>query len=114
MHWNAAVMFVVTGVLLFFGLGLPISYLLPRDIPDPLAAAPIFGLALYGVTTTVLYRYGVNLHFALAVQCFAAMAFIVVSAFRWPYSLVWTATLVVCSFATAILAILPIVRRQII
>jgi hypothetical protein len=107
MHWNAAVMFVVTGVLLFFGLGLPISYLLPRDIPDPLAAAPIFGLALYGVTTTVLYRYGVNLHFALAVQCFAAMEFIVVSAFRWPFSLVWTATLVVCSFATAILAILP-------
>jgi hypothetical protein len=101
-------MFVISGFLLFFGLGLPICYLLPRDVPDPLAAAPIFGLAWYGVTTTILYRYGVNLDFALAVQCFAAMAFIVVSAFRWPYSVGWTATLVVCSFAAAGLAILPL------
>jgi hypothetical protein len=52
------VIFLTFSLLLFCGLGIPVSLLLPKTIPDRLAAAPIFGLAIFAIVVTVAYMHG--------------------------------------------------------
>lgn len=49
---------VLFGLLLFFGLGAPVALWLPRTITDRLSAAPVFGLAIFGVVQTLAYFNG--------------------------------------------------------
>jgi hypothetical protein len=48
----------VFGLLLFFGLGAPVALWLPRTITDRWSAAPVFGLAIFGVVATLAYFNG--------------------------------------------------------
>jgi hypothetical protein len=66
--------FLALNLALFTGLGFPVCLLLP--VQGRFLAAPAFGLGIFGVAATVLYRFGVPLHWVglAAWACAAASA----------------------------------------
>jgi hypothetical protein len=66
----------VFGLLLFFGLGAPVALWLPRTITDRWSAAPVFGLAIFGVVETLAYFYGFFHEATIALAVMAAISLI--------------------------------------
>jgi hypothetical protein len=97
----------IFSLLLFCGLGYPVALMLPKSLPDRLVAAPVFGLALYGVVTSICYRYGADLRTVLLVQTVVAstaMAHLLGRTENRP----WIATVAAATLAVAVLCILPL------
>jgi hypothetical protein len=67
---------VVFGLLLFFGLGAPVALWLPRTIIDRWSAAPVFGLAVFGVVETLAYFNGFLHEATIAVVAVAAVSLV--------------------------------------
>lgn len=66
----------VFGLLLFFGLGAPVALWLPRSITDRWSAAPVFGLAIFGVVETLAYFYGFLNEATIALATMAAASIV--------------------------------------
>lgn len=67
---------VVFGLLLYFGLGAPVAFWLPRTIIDRWSAAPVFGLAVFGVVETLAYFNGFLREATIALVALAAVSLI--------------------------------------
>src|SRR5258708_3667446 len=107
MQFGDVVGLAIFSLLLFCGLGYPVALMLPKSLPDRLIAAPVFGLALYGVVTSICYRYGFDLRMALLVQTAAALTAMAYLLGREETRL-WIATVAVATLVVAVLCILPL------
>lgn len=99
-------LFLAFGVLLFFGLGVPYSLLLPHKIPDRLAAAPVFGLAVFAIVTTVGYLYGAPHVAAVALPVLATAGLI--AGFVLSSTRTWLAILLATGFAVGVVCLAPL------
>jgi hypothetical protein len=69
--------FLFFSLLMMFGLGLPVSRLLPASFPDRFAAAPMFGLAIFAVITAIAYFHGVLASATIAAEALATVSLLI-------------------------------------
>ncbi|WP_159011719.1 hypothetical protein [Bradyrhizobium sp. S69] len=94
-------------LLIFFGLGLPISLLLPVTIPDRLAAAPIFGLAVFAIATTIAYANGVLFGAVMALLALAVCG-LISGFFAASSDRIWLATLFLAGLSVGTICLAPL------
>ncbi|WP_159011712.1 hypothetical protein [Bradyrhizobium sp. S69] len=85
---------------------MPCSLLLPRKIPDRLAAAPVFGLAVFVIVTTVGYLYGAPNVAAVALPVLATAGLI--AGFVLSSTRTWLAILLATGFAVGVVCLAPL------
>lgn len=101
-----ALVFIFFSLLIVFGLGLPVCRLLPASIPDRFAAAPMFGLAIFAVITTIAYSYGV-LALATAAAVAVAMASLLINLIKSP-DRSWMVILVTAGYLIGTVCLAPL------
>jgi hypothetical protein len=68
--------FAVLGLLLFFGLGAPVALWLPRGFNDRWSAAPVFGLAIFGLVATLAYFNDLLVQATIALAAIASTSLV--------------------------------------
>src|SRR6266404_3245846 len=63
-------------LVLLFGLGAPVALWLPRSINDRWSAAPVFGLAIFGVVATLAYFNDLLVQATIALAAIAAASLV--------------------------------------